>query len=183
MKKSTIIWAGVAAVATVPLFLYLRPKAPRGATPVTPFDKDKYLGTWHEIARLDYFFERNLVNVTANYSTNDDGTIKVINRGFDARKNIWKESIGKARFAGDPSTAALKVSFFGPFYAGYNVIALDIYYKYALVAGRNLDYLWILSREKTIPEAVRLSYLNEATKLGYDVSKLIWVNHDTTSGD
>jgi apolipoprotein D and lipocalin family protein len=180
MKKSTVIWAGVAAVATLPLFLYLRPTMPKGAKPVSPFDKDKYLGTWYEMARLDYFFERNLINVTANYSIGNNGTIKVINRGFDVRLNIWKESIGKAKFAGDPSSAALKVSFFGPIYAGYNVIALDTYYKYALVAGRNLDYLWILSREKTIPEPVRLSYVEEAAKLGYNVSKLVWVKHDST---
>ena len=179
MKKGTIIWAGVAAAATVPLFLYLRPTAPRGVTAVTPFDKDKYLGTWYEIARFDYFFERRLQNVTANYSMNSDGTIKVINRGYDPSRDMWKESVGKAKFAGDPSVAALKVSFFGPIYAGYNVIALDTYYKYALVAGRNFNYLWFLSREKTMPESIRLSYLNEASKLGYDVSKLIWVKQDT----
>ena len=37
--------------------------------------------------------------------------------------------------------AALKVSFFGPFYAAYNVIALDENYQYALIAGKDLDYL------------------------------------------
>lgn len=68
----------------------------------------------------------------------------------------------------------LKVSFFGPFYAGYNVIALDADYKYALVAGNSLDYLWILSREKTIPSAIKESYLKQAEGLGYNTSKLIW---------
>ncbi|MEJ6491334.1 MAG: hypothetical protein QNL60_02595 [Flavobacteriales bacterium] len=33
--------------------------------------------------------------------------------------------IGKAKFLNDPNIANLKVSFFGPFYAGYNVIAID----------------------------------------------------------
>lgn len=42
----------------------------------------------------------------------------------------------------------LKGSFFGPFYSGYNVIAIDPDYKYALVAGESLKYMWILSREK-----------------------------------
>ena len=49
----------------------------------------------------------------------------------------------------------LKVSFFGPFYAGYNVIAIDNEYKYALVAGQSLKYLWILSRETNIPEEIK----------------------------
>ena len=45
-----------------------------------------------------------------------------------------------------PHHAALKVSFFGPFYGGYNVIRPDDDYQYALVSGPNRDYLWILSR-------------------------------------
>jgi apolipoprotein D and lipocalin family protein len=178
MKISKLILAGVAVAAAVPLVIYMRATAPKGTRVVTPFDKDKYLGKWYEVARLDYFFERNLDNVTANYSMNNDGSIKVVNRGFDTVKNAWKESIGKAKFAGDPSEGKLKVSFFGPIWSGYNVIALEADYRYALVAGRNLDYLWILSRDTTIPKRIQDSYLQEGTKLGYDVSKLIWVKHD-----
>ena len=88
---------------------------------------------------------------------------------------------GVAKFRGDKNTAALKVSFFGPFYSGYNVIALDDDYKYALVAGKSLDYLWILSREKSIPEDIKEEYLNIAQKIGYDTSKLIWVEHNKKS--
>ncbi|MGC3944689.1 MAG: lipocalin family protein [Chryseolinea sp.] len=177
MKSKQILWTAIAAAAAVPVLMYTRPTAPRGTKPVTPFDKDKYLGKWYEIARLDYFFERNLDNVTANYSVNPDGTIKVVNRGFDVLKNEWKESIGKAKFALDPNVGKLKVSFFGPFYAGYNVIAVDELYQYALVAGRNLNYLWILSREPFIPERISTWFLQEASQLGYEVKNLIWVKH------
>ena len=113
---------------------------PEGAHAVTPFDADKYLGTWYEIARFDFKFEKGLSKTTANYSLNDDGSIHVINRGYDAKKGKWKESVGKAVFVEEPDVAMLKVSFFGPFYSGYNVAALDPDYKYALVIGRNLDY-------------------------------------------
>jgi len=77
-----------------------------------------------------------------------------------------------------PSVAMLKVSFFAPFYAGYNIIALDKDYKYALIAGKNLNYLWILSRYTTIPEEVKKEYLNIAEKTGFDTSKLLWIMHD-----
>lgn len=148
---------------------------PKGATAVTPFSADKYLGTWHEIARLDFKYERGLSNVTANYSMNKDGSIKVLNRGYDAKKDKWKEAHGKAVFVGEPDVAMLKVSFFGPFYAGYNVAALDPDYRYALVIGRNLDYMWLLSRDKTMPQEVIDRYLVTAEKIGYDTSKLILV--------
>ena len=151
---------------------------PKGAVAVKPFDKEKYLGKWYEIARFDFRFERNLNNTTANYSLNDDGSIKVVNRGFNYVTSKWSEATGKAKPAGNPNEARLKVSFFGPFYGGYNVIALDDQYKYALVAGSSLKYLWILSRETSIPDDIRQKYLDVANKLGFNTSELIWVEHN-----
>ena len=149
---------------------------PEKAQAVNPFDLKRYLGKWHEIARFDYYFERNLDNVTATYSLRDDGKIKVDNKGYNFKENKWEQSIGKAVPAGDPAEARLKVSFFGPFYAGYNVIAIDKEYKYALVAGKNLEYLWLLSRETTMPAAVKNEYVAKAKAIGYDTGKLIWVD-------
>ena len=36
------------------------------------FNSEKYLGKWHEIARIDNRFEKNLINATAEYSLNED---------------------------------------------------------------------------------------------------------------
>lgn len=151
---------------------------PEGAMAVKPFDVNKYLGKWYEIARMDVRFERNLNNTTAYYTLNANGTIRVENRGYNYNTGEWKQAIGKAKPAGQPDEARLKVSFFGPFYAGYNVIALDSNYTHALVAGASLKYLWILSRETTIPEEVKIRYLKVASDLGYDTSALLWVEHD-----
>ncbi|MGZ3945310.1 MAG: lipocalin family protein [Mucilaginibacter sp.] len=151
---------------------------PKGAVAVHPFQKEKYLGTWYEIARFDFRFEKGLSHVTANYSVNSPGVIRVDNKGYEDANKRWKESIGKAKFVESEDVARLKVSFFGPFYGGYNVIALDDQYRYALVAGNDLNYLWILSREKTIPESVKDDYLAKAKSLGYDTSKLIWTKQD-----
>lgn len=148
---------------------------PKGAEPVTNFNTDRYLGKWYEIARFDFRFEKNLNQVTANYSKKDNGTIKVDNRGFDYKKGEWKESIGEAKFVGDPSVAALKVSFFKPIWASYNVIDIDEDYKYALVVGNNKDYMWILSREKSIPEVYKQRFLAKAKSLGFDLERLVWV--------
>jgi apolipoprotein D and lipocalin family protein len=148
---------------------------PKGAVPVKDFQSDRYLGKWYEIARMDFRFEKGLNNTTANYTLNEDGSIRVENRGFDYKKSVWKQAIGKAKFTGTTNEARLKVSFFGPFYGSYNVIALDEYYRYALVAGKDLGYLWILSRETTIPDTIKESYLELAKSLGYDTEALIWV--------
>ncbi len=159
------------------LFSCGRTTIPDGAKAVSPFDKDKYLGKWYEIARFDFTFEKNLNNTTATYSLNSNGTIRVENSGYNYKTGKWQKAIGKAKFVKDSNTAMLKVSFFGPFYGGYNVIALDKDYKYALVAGDNLDYLWILSRETVIPDEIKKEYLNIAKNVGFDLSRLIWVEH------
>lgn len=151
---------------------------PKKAKAVENFNVGQYLGTWYEIARFDFRFEKDLDNVSAQYSLNEDGNVIVLNSGFNYKKEEWKKADGLAKFRGDKNVAALKVSFFGPFYAGYNVVALDENYQYALIAGKSLDYLWILSRTKSIPEEIKSNYLRIAEDIGYDTSKLIWVKHD-----
>ena len=152
------------------------PTPPDGVTVVKNFDTQRYLGKWYEIARFDHRFERGLEKVTATYSLRDDGGLTVINRGYNPSRGKWQQSIGKAYFTGSPDTAALKVSFFGPFYGGYNIIALDDEYRYALICGPDRDYLWILSRTPTIPAQVKQQMLAEATRQGFAVEKLLWID-------
>ncbi|WKZ65275.1 MAG: lipocalin family protein [Flavobacteriales bacterium] len=151
---------------------------PPGMTPVRPFAVDRYLGLWYEVARLDHSFERGLEQVTAQYDRNADGSIRVLNRGYDTAQGRWKEATGKAKLAGAADEGRLKVSFFGPFYGGYNVVALDADYRHALVVGNSTKYLWILSRTPELPEEARVRYLALARELGCDPDALIWVRHD-----
>lgn len=151
---------------------------PKGAAAVQDFKVDQYLGTWYEIARFDYKFEKNMDNVTATYSRNPDGTIKVDNKGYNYVKKEWKESVGEARFVNSENEARLKVSFFKPIWSGYNVVDIDDNYQYALVMGNNLKYLWILSRTKQIPERIKQRFLAKGKSVGYNTDELIWVKHD-----
>ncbi len=151
---------------------------PKGATAVQNFNADRYLGIWYEIARFDYKFEKDMDNVTATYSKNPDGTIKVDNKGYNYVKKEWKQSVGEARFVNKETEARLKVSFFKPVWSGYNVVDIDDNYQYALVMGNNLKYLWILSRTKEIPESIRQRFLEKAKRVGYDTDELIWVKHN-----
>lgn len=151
---------------------------PEGISAVTPFDIARYEGQWFEVARLDHSFERGMSDVSARYLIQADGSVQVINRGFDAKKNDWKEAIGRAVFTGDPKTASLKVSFFGPFYGGYHVASLDKEnYQWALVVGPDRDYVWILARDKQLKPEVREQLLAQAKTMGLAVDKLIWVTH------
>lgn len=153
--------------------------APQGILPVDNFDLDRYLGTWYEIARLDHRFERGLSQVSATYSKRSDGGVDVINRGFNSQANKWKEAKGRAYFIGEPDVARLKVTFFWPFYGGYNVIELDQEnYNYALICGPNKKYLWLLARTKTLDAGIKESLIAKAKTLGFNTSELILVKQE-----
>lgn len=159
------------------LGIFHKKAVPDGATPIDDFHLERYYGTWLEIARFDFFWEdEDLTNVTATYSPNGDGTVKVLNRGYDKKRGRWSEYTGTAELRGDSNMGALSVRFFPGMNAGYNILSVDEDYQYALVAGRNLDFMWIFSRTATIPEEVKAKYLRMASEVGYDTSKLHWVD-------
>jgi len=152
---------------------------PENVEPVNNFKLERYLGEWHEIARLDHSFERGLSRVTANYSMRSDGGVRVINRGYSEKSNSWKEAEGKAYFVDAEDLGYLKVSFFGPFYGAYIVFELDHdNYQYSLVSGPNKSYLWILSRSPKMNEDKKSFLIKKATELGFDTNKLIFVEHE-----
>ncbi|GGE29938.1 lipoprotein [Sphingobacterium cellulitidis] len=171
-KKKTLITLTAVALGSV-IYNYLRP-IKSNAEVIENFDLSRYLGKWYEIARLDFIWEKDLKNVTADYSLNDDGSILVKNQGVNVNTGKAKTSIGKAKYAGDVNEGKLKVSFFGPFYSGYNIVQIGEDYEDALVFGDNLDYMWILSRNKTISAEKEIAYLRYAEDCGYDTSKLKW---------
>lgn len=175
------LWSKLSVLMATLLSVACSVTLPKDVKIVDNFQLPRYLGTWYEIARLDHSFERGLDHVTANYSPRDDGGVKVINRGYNANKQQWQESVGKAYFIGSPQQASLKVSFFGPFYGGYNVIDLDDEYQHALIAGPNRDYLWILSRTPTIDSQTRDRLVAVAKNYGFPVEDLIWVKQTPTS--
>ena len=151
---------------------------PHGIKPVSPFDINRYQGVWYEIMRLDHSFERGLTNVTATYDLRDDGTVGVLNRGFDRKKCRWKEADGTAKFQGEKTVASLSVTFFWPFAGGYHVFALDQEnYVYALVAGPSHDYLWVLARRPDLPVEIRNDLVAKARVYGFPADDLILVDH------
>ena len=151
---------------------------PETITPVKNFELNRYLGKWYEIARLDHSFERGLERITAEYSLREDGGVTVINRGYSPQDAECRVAEGKAYFVNDAGEGYLKVSFFGPFYGSYVIFEMDEKnYEYAFVSGPDTSYLWLLSRTPTLPQAVIDRFKQRSRDLGFDTSKLIFVNH------
>lgn len=149
---------------------------PTDIKPVSGFEVERYMGKWYEIARLDHRFERGMEQVTAMYSLIEDGTVRVVNKGFVTKKDKWKDAVGKARFADDAGKGHLEVSFFGPFYGAYVIFELDKEnYHYSFITG-SADTLWLLSRTPTVSDDLRQKFLDTVSKFGYNTDELIFVN-------
>ncbi|WP_298061516.1 lipocalin family protein [uncultured Rikenella sp.] len=146
--------------------------------PIQNFDLKKYLGKWYEIARFDFRFERDMHSVTAEYMMRPDGKVRVVNSGRKEKPGSrLSVAEGKAKLGApdDPTRPGfLKVSFFGPFYSPYYILALDPDYRYALVGGKKRKYLWILSRTPKLPQKTIRQLIDRADQLGFDTSKLVF---------
>lgn len=143
-------------------------------TPVDRFDPERYLGVWHEIARIDHWFERGMTRVSATCTRRGDGRLAILNTGLRDGRTIAKKAVARIT----PTPGLLRVSFFRPFYADYRILWIDDGYRHALVGGGTDDELWILARERTLAPDVRDTLLAEAKRRGYDVARLTWIAHD-----
>ena len=174
--KALIGVAAAAGLAGIAYAFWPKKKIPAGAI-VDPFDKDRYLGKWNEVARLPNLIEKDLRDLTEEYSLNADGTIKVITRAFNAIKNKPVEATGTIKFKGADTRGQLEVAYFLPIYLDYNILDIDENYQYALVAGSGMGYLWLLSRESSMPEEMKQRFLVKAMELGFEISELEWMDY------
>lgn len=150
---------------------------------VDQVDIQRYEGKWYEIAHLPMYFQRKCVsNISAQYTVNADQTMGVLNScRIENGEMISSEGVAYPQNQGN---SKLKVSFLPPglrwipFTKGhYWVLRVDPEYKVALVGGPSTKYLWILSREPQLDEAIYKSYLETAKYYGYDITKLIKLPH------
>ncbi|HEY5621418.1 MAG TPA: lipocalin family protein [Pontiella sp.] len=148
---------------------------------VSDFDLERYLGTWYEAVRYDHGFERGMSAVSATYSMNKDGTIKVVNRGYKIDNNTWNEATGVAKPKHELSQGWLMVSFFKPFYGAYKIIYLDPEYTEAIITSSTRRYLWILTRRPVLTEAELEQLIVRAEGFGFDRNKMILVDQALNS--
>mgnify|MGYP003575745963 CR=1 FL=1 len=148
-------------------------------TSVAALDLDRYTGTWHEIAHLPMFFQRQCVdNITATYSKLAGGDIEVRN-ACRTRDGSHDESVGVARgVPGKPGELKVRfapawLSWVPGVWADYWVVALDPDYQWAVVGGPSRKYLWILSRSPTMPRARYDQLVAAAAAKGYPTDKLV----------
>ena len=154
--------------------------------PVEKVDLQRYLGDWYEIASYPQWFQKGCTASKANYSLQDDGTLRVLNscKLGDPNEGEDKEATGIAWVVDSKSNAKLKVQFFLSswfqvnFLSGdYWIIMLDQDYQYAVVSNPTKEYLWILSRKPKMQSDHLETILKNLAAQGYDLMKLKYTAH------
>lgn len=134
-------------------------------------DLTRYMGVWHEVAKFPNSFQRGCTCTTATYGLRPDGKVSVLNACGTA-DGRGRRARGWAKVA-DPSTnAKLKVTFFWPFFGDYWILDLDPDYRRVLVGTPDRKYLWILARDRDLPEADYQALVARAAALGFPVARL-----------
>lgn len=150
---------------------------------VETVDLDRYVGTWYEIASFPQRFQEGCAGTTAEYSFDDDGGIRVVNRCFDeALTGPERVAEGRARLPDPSAPARLEVSFFGPFWGDYWVLDLDDDYQFAVVGHPGRDYLWVLSRTPQLDPVVYQGILDRLHAQRYATDRLVLTLQPTEQG-
>lgn len=140
---------------------------------VEKVDVARYMGRWFEIAKYPNSFESGCLNVTADYTLKDDGTVRVVNTCRSADGLTETNRIeGFATVADTATNAKLTVYFFFPFGAPYWIIELDENYQYAVVGDPSRSFLWILSRTPVMDPAIYDRILQGLPDKGFDPARV-----------
>ncbi len=134
-------------------------------------DLERYMGTWHEIARYPNRFQEGCSCSTAEYSISEEGHVDIINRC--KKNNKEKEALGKGFVVENSGNAKLKVQFQWPFKGDYWIIHCDTSYKHAVVSAPSRKYLWILNRRNLMDSSTYNAILRMLEMKGFDTKKLI----------
>lgn len=172
------------ALITCMFLLLVTSNAKADVQPVPSVDLTRYLGQWYQIAAIPQSFQKKCVaRVKADYSTAEDGMIKVLN-SCEQADGSRSTAEGRAKVEDTQTNAKLKVTFVKiinwifTFGGDYWVIDLAADYHYAVVGHPTRDYGWILSRTQSL-DMNELQEIEVRLKAqGYDSCKFITTIQD-----
>ena len=131
----------------------------------------KYMGTWYEIASFPNLFQRGCQCTTAHY-TLTDGRVNILNQCYKGASFQKSSASGIAWPTPGSNNSKLTVQFFWPFKGDYWILYLSPHYQQVIVGSPNRQYLWFLSRNKTMTKKRFIQLEKIAQHKGYDTRQL-----------
>jgi apolipoprotein D and lipocalin family protein len=136
-------------------------------------DLKRFMGNWYVIASIPTRLEKGVYNGIESYRLAEDGTVETT---FTFRKGAFDGPVKTYRPRGfvrdSESNAVWDMQFFWPFKAEYRIVYLNDDYTQTVIGRTKRDYLWIMARDHSIPQADYDRLLRFVADLGYDVSRV-----------
>ena len=150
------------------------------STPAIPVERsvdlERFMGDWYVIASIPTSMERGAHNAVESYRLDQDGSIATTftyrDGSFDGPEKVMRPR----GFVRDPaSNAVWGMQFIWPIKAEYLIAHVDADYSETIIARSRRDYVWIMARSPTLPDAEYARLARKVADLGYDTSKLLKV--------
>jgi apolipoprotein D and lipocalin family protein len=151
--------------------------------PVVPsLDLQRFMGAWYVIGVIPTFLERDIYNAVESYELSPDGTVKTtftFNKGgFDGPA---KRMQPRGFVVEGSNQAVWGMQFVWPIKAEFVVSHVDAQYTETIIARSARDYVWIMARTPTLPEARYKDLVAKVNAMGYDTRKLVKVPQQATT--
>lgn len=128
-------------------------------------------GKWFEIAKLPRPSQAGCVGTTAEYRLVSDHELLVVNECHEGPGGALKRVAARAVASDSAEPAKLSLDF-GFAYGDYWILEVGEDYEYAVIGHPSRDYLWILSRERTLAPAKLEAALSHARERGFPTAVL-----------
>jgi apolipoprotein D and lipocalin family protein len=142
-------------------------------TLVPKVDLPRFMGDWYVIANIPTFLEKGAHNSKDSYTLAPDGTIPTTFSfnadGFDGPKKSY-DSKGFVMDGG--ANAVWGQQYIWPIKADYRISYLSPDYTQTVITREKRDYVWIMARTPTIPEADLAKLIAFVGTQGYDTAKI-----------
>jgi apolipoprotein D and lipocalin family protein len=139
---------------------------------VAQVDLERFMGDWYVIANIPTFIERGAHNAVERYRLSPDGTVATVftfNKGdFDGPERRYTPR----GFVQSDDNARWGMQFLWPIKAEFLVIHLNEDYTQTVIGRSKRDYVWIMARTPTIPEADYQQILTQLADQGYDTARI-----------
>jgi apolipoprotein D and lipocalin family protein len=149
---------------------------------VDSVDLERFMGDWYVIASIPTVFEKGAHNALENYRIEDDGTVATtftFNKdGFDGP---LKKYTSRGFVRPDSRGAVWGMQFVWPFKAEYRIILLADDYSQTVIGRTKRDYVWVMARTPSIPEADYARIVDFLARVGYDTGQLRRIPHRSAS--
>lgn len=136
-------------------------------------DIERFMGDWYVIANIPTFIEKGAYNAVESYRLEEDGTVATtfrFNKGsFDGPVKVYRP---RGFIRDKESNAVWGMQFIWPFKAEFLIIYLTEDYQRTVIGRSKRDYVWVMSREPSIPDDEYSRILEFLEEQGYDIRQI-----------